>query len=192
MPVVIRIDDLMYSGIRAHLLQNELEHVCFLYYSTHFNKGTYFMDVQDLYIVPADEYDYQHELHVSLKEECQSKVIKKAWDKNLSLGEIHSHPASRSAVFSEFDISGFKEFVPHIWWRLKKGPYFALVISQLQIDALAWIKGPESHEAIKRIEVGNSPVYPSNYTLEQMEEDRWGRIFSIDSWPYLGKMARRN
>lgn len=190
MSVVVRIDDLMYKEVRSHLLQNDLEHVCFLYYRSIFNKGNYVMDVQDFYIVPAHEYDCQYEFHVSLKEECQSKIIKKAWDKKLSIGEIHSHPASMRAKFSATDISGFQDFVPHIWWRLKKGPYFALVISQYEIDALAWIKGPGSYEAVKRIEVGNSLIYPSNNTLKQMEENIWSRIFSIDSLSCLGKMVR--
>ena len=169
MPAVIKINEGMYREIRNHLLQNELEHVCFLFYRPLSGKGNIFMDVQDFYIVPAHEYDCQYEFHVSLTEECQSKIIKKAWDNKLSLGEIHSHPASIRARFSSYDKSGFQKFVPYIWWRLKKGPYFALVISQLELDALAWIEGPELHEAVKEIEVGSSLVYPSNNTLRQMQ-----------------------
>jgi hypothetical protein len=192
MSIVIKIDNSIYSNIRSHLLHNELEHVCFLYYRPLFDEQHIVMDVQDFYIVPSHEYDYQSEFHVVLSDACQSKVIKKAWDKKLSLGEIHSHPLSIKAAFSTSDMSGFQDFVPHVWWRLKKGPYFALVISQIEIDALAWIKSPKIEEAIKKIEVGNSMVYPSNNTLTQLKEEKWKKIFSVDNLISLGKMGRRN
>jgi hypothetical protein len=168
MSAIIKIDKSIFQKIREHLLQNHLEQVCFLYFTCNTVGTTLVMEVVDNYFVVPDEYEYQSGFHVELKDTCQAKVIKTAWDKKLSLGEIHSHPTSHRAVFSGSDVVGFHEFVPHVWWRLKKGPYFAIILAKKGVDALVWVKSPEVSEPVDIMKIGFRIIYPSNATINSM------------------------
>ncbi len=190
MQVIIKIDTFSYGEIRKHLLQNDLEQVCFLYYENIFDGVKIILDIKDYYLVVPNEYAYQSGFHVEIKESCQTKIIKTAWDKKLSLGEIHSHPTSLRAFFSQSDLLGFQEFVPHIWWRLKKGPYLAIVLTKMELDALVWIKNAKWDRAVNKIEVGSSVIRPSNTTIKQLKEEKWKKL-SIGSTPSLVKRGKK-
>lgn len=181
MSVIIQIEKSFFSKIRKYLLQSHLEQVCFLFSKDTFYDSTLIMEVKDYYLVAPHEYEYQSSFHVELKDSCQAKVIKSAWDKKLSLGEIHSHPTSKKAFFSQSDISGFQEFVPHVWWRLKKGPYIAIIQAQSELDALAWVKTPDIYEPIDKIKIGKSVIRPSNFTIKELKERKWRKKFTLDN-----------
>ena len=69
-------------------------------------------------------------------------AIKRAHDPGTCLVEFHSHTGPWPAAFSGSDLIGFREFVPHIWWRLKGRPYLAVVACRSTFDGFAWIAGP--------------------------------------------------
>lgn len=94
----------------------------------------------------------QRELHVSLSDEARTAVIKWAMVEDGCLIEAHSHGKWSPATFSAFDLRMLDEWVPHLWWRLRRRPYAALVTSHVDFDALAWIDGPRMPEQIDGIE----------------------------------------
>lgn len=153
--------------IRYHLFQDHLEHVVFLFLNVQNNEHVSFK-IEDYYLVPSSELKYQHEYYVELEDDARAKVIKMAWDKKLSLGEIHSHPkCERDVMFSPSDLSGFQQFVPHVWWRLNKSPYLAIVAGQSDFDALAWVKNSSQSEQIDELLIDNTHlIYPTGLTLK--------------------------
>ena len=77
------------------------------------------------YAVPADGFSVCNEYHFELTDEVRAQVIKRAHDLGASIAEVHSHHGPWPAAFSPSDQLGFREFVPHVWWRLKGRPYLA-------------------------------------------------------------------
>ena len=67
-----------------------------------------------------------------------------------SLVEMHSHIGPWPAGFSYADRLGLQETVPHMWWRLKKRPYLALVVTNCSFDA-----GEGGRFRITRLPSGN-------------------------------------
>lgn len=191
MSTILSIDKHHYKHIRKYLLQNHLEQVCFLFYNAIWDDRALNLSVVDYYLAIPQDYTYQSAFHIELNDACQAKIIKKAWDQQLSLGEIHSHPTSYKAYFSSSDISGFKEFVPHVWWRLKKGPYIAIILSQRDVDAIAWVKDPEAHEQVKEIRMGSDIVYPSNNTIKLLQEKKWIKKSFPDKSAFSGLRDRK-
>lgn len=80
--------------------------------------------------------------HLELSDETRAAVIKRAHDLGASVVEFHSHRGDWPACFSPSDWSGFEEFLPHVWWRLKGRPYAAVVVASTGFDALVWLEGP--------------------------------------------------
>lgn len=99
--------------------------------------------------------------HFELTDESRASVIKHAHDLGASLIEIHSHLGEAVPAFSPSDLYGFEEFVPHVWWRLRGRPYFAIVASGGGIDGLCWIEGPEAPERLAMIRTGETSLIPS-------------------------------
>lgn len=159
-----------FKKVRHHLFQSNLEQVAFIFLSVKMQKNIFFT-VEDYYLIPSSELKYQCKDYVELADDARAKVIKIAWDKKLSLGEIHSHPQSKHGVmFSYSDLSGFSQFVPHIWWRLNTIPYIAIVSGQSDFDALAWIESPNQPKQINELVLDNSSkIYPTQLTLNPVE-----------------------
>lgn len=118
-------------------------------------------EVIDWYAVPVEGFAFSSAYHFELTDETRARVIKHAHDLQASLVEIHSHICEGPAAFSPSDLIGFSEFVPHVWWRLKGRPYFALVASIGGIDGLCWIDGPQAPERLGAIRVGETALAPS-------------------------------
>jgi hypothetical protein len=95
--------------------------------------------------------DVHGEMHVSLPDEARAAVIKWAWAEGACLIEAHSHGRWSPAAFSLYDLRNLEEWVPHIWWRLRGRPYAAIVTSDHDLDALAWIDGPGETEQVDGI-----------------------------------------
>lgn len=117
--------------------------------------------VIDWYAVPSEGFAFRSAYHFDLTDETRALIIKRAHDLDASLVEAHSHLGDRPPAFSPSDLFGFHEFVPHVWWRLKAKPYFALVISEGGVDGLAWIDGPEAPERILALQIDHTSISPS-------------------------------
>ncbi|MAT15050.1 MAG: hypothetical protein CMJ46_07245 [Planctomyces sp.] len=94
----------------------------------------------ELYFVPPEGFVHRSPFFLELTDDTRAAVIKRAHDLTASVLEIHSHPSQFQAEFSESDIRGFHEFVPHMLWRLKRRPYAAIVVARSSFDSLAWFE----------------------------------------------------
>jgi hypothetical protein len=183
--ITLSIPEPAYRDIEKHL-QKRTEQVVFLFLSQTQSGGDQLFEVMDYYLVPAHELVYESQYHAEVSDEAQRKVIKMAWDKGLALGEIHSHPQDLKDVsFSPSDTKGFKDFVPHVWWRLKKKPYVALVFGKTDFDALAWISDAHAAAGVDRVLVGRKELAPTGITIGEIREaaererERYSRQTSI-------------
>lgn len=149
----------IYEKLKAHLFSRDFEQVAFMYLRSDGDD----LIVEDYFCVPPSELVYESEYHAEISADAQAMAIKSAWDKKLHLGEIHTHPFSvEGTTFSYSDAAGFREFVPHVWWRLKGGPYVAMVFGQGDFDALVWKQDSETPEMVEHVQVGDEALRPNN------------------------------
>ena len=99
--------------------------------------------------------------HLELNDETRAKVIKRAHDLGASILELHSHLGRRQARLSPSDLAGFRDFVPHVLWRLKHLPYFAVVMTRTGFDGFVWKCGPDAPERLHGIQVGSRLLLPT-------------------------------
>lgn len=166
----------IFKKIKDFLLQDSEERVIFLLTNKTSEITKIIFEIKDIYLVPQNEID-QSSYSVRLKQISQAKIIKWAWDSGFSLAEIHSHPFSnKNTTFSYSDVVGLKEFVPHVWWRLKNKPYIAMVFGKRDYDALVWIDSPHSPKKLEGVLVENKLFRPTNSTLFNQNYDRRSKI----------------
>ena len=115
----------------------------------------------------SNEYEYKSRYHIELKDGIRPKIIKMAADSDTSIIEIHSHPFAEQARFSYSDFSGFKEFVPHLFWRLKNKPYAAIVFSKNDFDSLAWMETPNIPEQTTELLIDEKHLFPNCLSLKK-------------------------
>lgn len=113
------------------------------------------------YPVPPDGYGVRNEYHFELTDQVRAQVIKRAHDLGASIVEVHSHGGRWPAAFSPSDQWGFREFVPHVWWRLKGRPYLAVVATRRDFDGLVWLTGPEDPQRLDGIVVDGQTLTPT-------------------------------
>jgi hypothetical protein len=175
MAIFLHLTSRAYEAVRAHLLQDNSEQAAFLFIKTDLGESGCALEVIDYYLVPAGELVGGGDPHyLELTDEAKAKVIKMASDKKTALGEIHSHPFSLSrSSFSPSDLEGFREFVPHVWWRLRGKPYIALVMGQRSFDALVWLDDPRSPIPLDALLLdGNKRLKPTGLTLAGLKR-KW-------------------
>jgi len=129
------------------------------------------------YAVQTDEYEYQSAWYVELKDEIRPKIIKKAFDLNTAIVELHSHVHLGPAGFSESDLHGLYDFVPHVRWRLKGKPYAAIVISRSDFDGLVWMNGNKEPQQLNGLKVDGKKFYSNGITLTNLSQDHEYRSF---------------
>jgi hypothetical protein len=99
--------------------------------------------VIEWYAVPPGGFASCSAWHFELTDKTRAYVIKRAHDSDGCLIEGHSHDDPDPPALSASDLFGFREFVPHVWWRLHGRPYTALVVSQGGLDGFVWRRGPD-------------------------------------------------
>ena len=164
-PVLIRITKPLFNKIHEFFVSNKRERAVFLLLRRERGKKSVIFKTIDYYFVPVNMLN--HSVYtVELREKVLPKIIKWAWDKKCSLAEIHSHPLSeKDTTFSYSDLLGMEEFVSHVWWRLKKRPYFAIVMGKNDFDALVWLTEPDKPQKIEGLLVDKELLKPTNKTL---------------------------
>lgn len=168
----------VYEEVRGHLLPKDLglEAAGFLFVTPRFRDD----DVQmfkyvEWYPVPPDGFLEHTGYHLELTDETRAMVIKRAHDLGASIVELHSHSGPRPAAFSFTDRRGFREFVPHVWWRLKGKPYFAVVLTQTSFDGLAWMVDPRAPQYLDGVVVGGTTLQPTQLSRLAMGGERYDR-----------------
>jgi hypothetical protein len=166
MTAELRLPPKLYSSIWSHLLQDDREQVAFGFAEV---KSQRVLAIDDAYLVQPDEFLSHFGYHVALTDEVQGKVIKRAWDSKRALVEFHSHLDGRfEAQFSDSDIGGFADWVPHVRWRLKGSPYVAIVVSPGSFDALSWSESVPT--ALGCLNTGSATLKPTNRTQRYLDE----------------------
>jgi len=142
------------EALWAHLLESTrgTEEVAFLFARYEGATGRAFR-VFDWYAVPPEGFAFCSAWHFELSDQTRGFVIKRAHDLGACMIEVHSHDDPDPPAFSPSDLYGFREFVPHVWWRLKGRPYGALVVSPGGLDGLVWRQGPDAPERVAGVEV---------------------------------------
>jgi hypothetical protein len=172
MSVSISVPANLYDRLHAHLLppDSPAEQAAFLFAkSTTAHVGCRF-EVIDYLLIEPEGIEYHSLGYLELTDATRARVIKKAHDLGTSLIEMHSHRLPFPAVFSPTDIAGLREFVPHVWWRLKGKPYLALVVAPDSFDAFAWLTHPKKPKSIDYLLVGRRIIRPTGLSAKQWRD----------------------
>lgn len=168
MKTLLKIDAGLYSGVMHHLLPPgcEQEQAAFLFARPVRTDGQVLFDViESLKLGPAD-FARQEGDYLEMADATRAGLIKRAHDLDASLVEMHSHIGPWPAGFSYADRLGLQETVPHMWWRLKKRPYLALVVTDSSFDALVWLDNAKVPQALDALLAGDAALKPTNFSLE--------------------------
>jgi hypothetical protein len=121
-------------------------------------------------LLPPSAFNHRTPRYLELKDETRARVIKHAHDLGTSLVEVHSHPLF-DPVFSASDEAGLRQFVPHVWWRLKGRPYGAIVVAPKGFDALFWLDGPKAPVTLSALDIDGTQLTPSGISLRNWEHN---------------------
>ena len=151
----IEIERRDYERLREHLeAGDEVEQVAFLLTEPYAGDET--LRVAAIQLIEAENFNLQSGYHVELADEIRPDLIKRAWEEEACVIEVHSH-LDGPARFSWSDIAGFDEWVPHMRWRLRGRPYGALVFAPDDFDALVW-NGDTGPDKLQALVVIDGPV----------------------------------
>lgn len=167
MKTILKLPEGLYKELIDHLLPSHSarEEVAFLFAAkTQFEDHISFDVVEAAKLAPAD-FDVQMD-YLELSDTARVRLIKRAHDLGASLVELHSHPGPYQAAFSLMDRVGLQETVAHMWWRLSKRPYLAIVVAPKGFDALVWLDNPRIPRALDGLLAGNRLLRPTNNSLE--------------------------
>jgi len=161
----------IYNDLKSHLLpyRQENEEAAFLFADSLQLDDRIILRFKELYKASPQDFLTRSSYHFELADEVRAKLIKKAHDLNASIIEFHSHLDPKFMQFSATDLMGFKEFVPHVLWRLKGRPYCAVVVTEKGFDALVWLKDIDNPTSLDVIEIDNKRITPSNNSLNQLK-----------------------
>lgn len=166
MKTVLRLKPGLFEDLSAHLLPRETtrEQAAFLFAKSSRADHASF-EVQESQKLVPDDFDSQKGDYLELRDETRVRLIKRAHDLQASLIELHSHPGPWPAAFSPADRVGLSETVPHMWWRLHKCPYVAIVLAPSGFDALVWLDNPKVPQALDALMAGDRLLIPTNNSL---------------------------
>ena len=176
--VVLHVPSSVYEEIQAHLRENNVdsESAGFMFVVPTTQDGdTDVYEHVEWYPVPPEGFVESNWYHLELTDEFRAGVIKRAHDLGASIVEFHSHLGPQPARFSPFDRRGLREFVPHVRWRLRNRPYFAVVVTRTDFDGLAWTMGPENPQHLDGIVVGDRVFEPTKLSSLVADEARYDR-----------------
>ncbi len=119
--------------------------------------------------VPPEGFAYRSDAYLELTDSFRASLIKKAHERDSCLVELHSHTGPWPAAFSVSDMIGFREFVPHILWRLRR-PYGAVVVAGDTFDGLIWMPGSGSPARLSEITAGDHRFVATKLTsIQELE-----------------------
>ena len=165
--VLLHIQADVYGKIVDHLLpdDDDVESAGFLFVTQRPDGTANTFEDIEWFPVTSDGFLELSVYHFELAPRVRAQIIKRAHDLSASIVEFHSHRGPWSAEFSTTDMIGLEEFVPHVRWRLKGKPYFAIVLSQNGFDGLAWITNQTSPQYIDGIVTDGALHEPTRLSL---------------------------
>ena len=161
----------VHQDVWKHLLpdRQEPEAAGFMFARCVLQDDAYVFEHVEWYPILPDGFLVRSEDYLELTDETRATVIKRAHDLDASLVEFHSHTGLWPAAFSPSDQLGFREFVPHVWWRLKGKPYLAVVVTRSDFDGLAWMVDANTPRYVDGIVVEGKVLPPTR--LSRLEHD---------------------
>lgn len=168
MTATLTLPDGLLGSLNAHLLPlgSIREEAAFLFARPAGDNGVF--EVVEAQMLKPGDFAHHQSDYLELDDATRASLIKRAHDLDASLVELHSHPGPFPAAFSYADLRGLQDTVPYMWWRLKKRPYFAIVVADGGFDALAWIIDPAAPEPL-RIAADGKLLLPTNNTLSGLQ-----------------------
>ena len=167
MKAFMKIDASLFEELISHLLPagNSQEQAAFLFaHPTRSDHQVMLEVVEAKKLGPAD-FASQEGDYLEMSDATRASLIKQAHDLKASLVEMHSHLGPWPAGFSYADRRGLQETVPHMWWRLNKRPYLAIVVTNSNFDALLWLDNAKVPRALDALLVSGKALKPTNYSL---------------------------
>lgn len=136
----VKLSDAVLAAVQQHLFGRGLdrEQGGFLFCSSASDGHELVFSATEWVPFMPEDYVYHDIDYLEMRDEVRAGLIKRAHDAAAALVEVHSHPWPKPAFFSEADLAGLAEFVPHVRWRLKRRPYGALVFGTNSFDGIAW------------------------------------------------------
>lgn len=167
MKALPKIDDGHYEELMAHLLPpgSNQEQAAFLFARSTRTDHQVLFEVLEARKLGSADFARQEGDYLEMADATRAGLIKQAHDLGASLIEMHSHLGPWPAGFSYADRCGLQETVPHMWWRLKKRPYLALVVTNSSFDALLWLDNAKVPRPLDALLVGDQVLTPTNFSL---------------------------
>ncbi len=167
MKALLKIDDSLFQDLMLHLLPPGSQHEQAVFLFAHAARSDHQMlfEVADTRKLGPADFAVQKGDYLEMADATRASLIKQAHDLDASLVEMHSHLGPWPAGFSYADRLGLQETVPHMWWRLKKRPYLALVVTDSSFDALVWLDNAKVPHPLDALLVGDQVLTPTNFSL---------------------------
>ncbi|MGO4684536.1 hypothetical protein [Hyphomicrobium sp. 2TAF46] len=167
MKTILKMRAALHDELMSHLLKpdSELEQAAFVFLHEAQCSGQIMFEASDVEKLSGQDFDVQAPDYLELADSTRTRLIKKAHDAQACLLEMHSHPGPWRAGFSASDRLGLRETVPHMWWRLKKRPYLAIVVAASGFDALVWYDNPKTPRPLDALMAGDRLLKPTNFSL---------------------------
>ncbi len=158
-----------YQKALGHLFSNmETEQAAFLYARLCTSENRLVLSAEDHLLVPPDGFVRRSAYHFELRDDIQRQVIKEAHAREYCLVEAHSHPFPAPACFSETDVLGLLEWVPHVRWRLAGRPYVGLVVAPGSFDGIVFSAG-DTPAVLDTLVVSGIHMRPTRATIHDWE-----------------------
>jgi hypothetical protein len=165
----LHVPAITYQKVLGHLFSNmETEHAAFLYTRISASESTLVLSVEDHFLVPPDGFLRRSAYHFELRDDIQRQVIKGAHSRDCGLVEAHSHPFPTPACFSETDVLGLTDWVPHVRWRLAGRPYAAIVVAPGSFDGIVF-SARDTQAVLDTVIVGGIHMRPTGATINDWE-----------------------
>lgn len=167
MKAILDLGHGLHEELMTHLLPPNCreEQGAFLFAQAARSDGEITFDVIEVAKLDRGDFAVQEGAYLEMADETRVGLIKRAHDLDASLVEMHSHLGPWPAAFSPSDRMGLAETVPHMWWRLKKRPYVAIVVAESGFDALLWLDDPKTPRTLDGIRAGDRLLRPTNNSL---------------------------
>lgn len=164
----VRMSSAVYAEVRTHLFPagSRVEQGGFMFCQFEETEAGRCFRAVEWMPLQCNDFEHQGTDYLELTDTARAHVIKHAHDLSASLVEIHSHPGPYPAAFSPYDLTGLREFVPHVRWRLKGCPYGALVFARNDVDGLAWIGNSHAPVQVMGIQLDSELVATTGLTLK--------------------------
>ena len=139
MRTTVRIPGTIADAMRRHLFKDTVEQAAFLFTTATVTETECLIVTHDVYLVPPEGWDVQHEVYLEMSDAERAKIMKMARDRGMGVVDCHSHPRSgRGVQFSPSDLAHLPDFAAYAKWKLEGKPFAALVWGEESVDGRIW------------------------------------------------------